>query len=143
MHNRRLVIWIVAGVFLWGAVHAVGAYLNFHETDNPWRVRRAVIVLLCVEGFLGFWLLMLGMRKITSPANRNMIWGALWFLGGVGVTAASYLMASSRPTGTYIVAWGAIAFGAVLFLRGVSQAGERRIEGDAGGTIAKGGAPAD
>ena len=64
MQNRRIVIWIVLGVFAWGAIHAVGAYLNFRETDNPWRVWRAVIVLLSVEGFLAFWLLMLGWRRM-------------------------------------------------------------------------------
>ncbi len=68
--NRRLVIWIVMGVFVWGAIHAVGAYLNFHDTDNPWRVRRAVIVLLFVEGFLGFWLLMLGLRRLGHGGRR-------------------------------------------------------------------------
>ena len=70
VQNRRLVIWIVAGVFVWGAIHAVGAYLNFHDTDNPWRVRRAVMVLLFVEGFLAFWLLMLGLRRLGRDGRR-------------------------------------------------------------------------
>jgi hypothetical protein len=64
MQNRRLVIWILLGVFVWGVIHAVGAYLNFREIDNPWRVRRALVVLLSVEAFLAFWLLMLGLRRL-------------------------------------------------------------------------------
>jgi hypothetical protein len=70
VQNRRIVIWIVAGVFVWGAIHAVGAYLNFHDTNNPWRVLRAVMVLLCVEGFLGFWLLMLGLRRLRRGGGQ-------------------------------------------------------------------------
>jgi hypothetical protein len=62
MQNRRLVIWIVLGVFVWGAIHAVGAYVNY-KFDSPWRVWRAVVVLLCVEAFLAFWLLMLWLRR--------------------------------------------------------------------------------
>jgi 4-amino-4-deoxy-L-arabinose transferase-like glycosyltransferase len=69
MQNRRLVVWIVLGVFVWGAIHALGAYLNFREFDSPWRVWRAVMVLLCVEAFLGFWLVMLGLRRRAS--NRR------------------------------------------------------------------------
>ncbi len=65
MSNRGLVICILLGVFVWGAFHALGAYLNFHETGNPWRVGRAVVVLLFVDGFLVFWLLMLGIRRLV------------------------------------------------------------------------------
>jgi len=66
MHHRRLVILIIVGVFLWGAIHALGAYLNYQLADNPWRVWRAVIVLLSVELFLGFWLLMLALRRART-----------------------------------------------------------------------------
>lgn len=47
---------------------------------------------------------------------RNMVIGALCFLGGVGVTVASYSAAAKRPGGgTYVVAAGVIVFGAMLF----------------------------
>ena len=62
MQNRHLIIWIVLGVFVWGAIHAVGAYVNY-SYDSPWRVWRGVVVLLCVEAFLAFWLLMLWLRR--------------------------------------------------------------------------------
>ena len=50
------------GVFVWGAIHAVGAYVNY-KFDSPWRVWRGVVVLLFVEAFLAFWLVMLWLRR--------------------------------------------------------------------------------
>jgi hypothetical protein len=70
MQNSRLIILIVVGVFVWGAIHAVGAYVNYTLTDNPWRVWRALVVLICVEGFLGFWLLMLALRRGRGDAPK-------------------------------------------------------------------------
>jgi hypothetical protein len=67
MQNKnRLIFWIVLGVFGWGAIHALGAYLNYRYTDDAWRVARAVMVLLCVEAFLGFWLVLLFIRRLRS-----------------------------------------------------------------------------
>lgn len=60
---------------------------------------------------------------VRSKAGRkNMLQGALWCLGGIVVTAATYSAASAG--GTYMVAWGAIIFGAIQFFRGVGQARE-------------------
>jgi len=44
-----------------------------------------------------------------EKANKDMLYGALWCLGGVALTAANigYLF------------WGAIVFGAIRFFRGV------------------------
>ncbi|HAS42941.1 MAG TPA: hypothetical protein DCS93_20845 [Microscillaceae bacterium] len=50
-------------------------------------------------------------------ANKDMIYGALWCIGGIVVTAASYSAASGG--GTYVVTWGAILFGAVQFFKGL------------------------
>jgi hypothetical protein len=62
---------------------------------------------------------------IRVAGRKNMLYGALWCVGGLGVTAYTYQMAASGGGGKYIVAWGAILFGAVQFLRGLSQsAGE-------------------
>jgi hypothetical protein len=55
--QKRAILLIVAGLFAWGIYHAVGAYLYNH---NPWR---AVVVMTCVCGFLGFWLLLLATRR--------------------------------------------------------------------------------
>ena len=70
MQNRRLVIWIVFGVFVWGVIHALGAYVNY-KFDSPWRVWRGVVVLLFVEAFLGFWLLLLWLRRVRSTARGD------------------------------------------------------------------------
>lgn len=43
--------------------------------------------------------------------------GLLWCIGGIAVTALTYAMASGG--GTFIVAWGAVIFGAVQALRGL------------------------
>ena len=62
--KRILLAALLGGiaVFVWGTIHAVGAYVNYRY-DSPWRVWRAVVVLLCVEAFLAFWLLMLWLRR--------------------------------------------------------------------------------
>lgn len=52
-------------------------------------------------------------------ANKDMIFGALWCIGGIIVTAVTYQAASGG--GTYVVAWGAIIFGAVQFIKGVAK----------------------
>lgn len=48
-----------------------------------------------------------------------MLQGALWCIGGTVVTVASYSAASSG--GRYVVAWGAIVFGATPFFRGLTR----------------------
>lgn len=53
-------------------------------------------------------------------AQKDMLYGALWCIGGIVVTAVTYSSASGG--GRYVVAWGAIIFGAVQFFRGVSNA---------------------
>jgi len=53
-----------------------------------------------------------------EKANKDMLHGALWCVGGIIVTAITYSAASGG--GTYIVAWGAILFGAIQFLKGLA-----------------------
>jgi predicted Na+-dependent transporter len=48
---------IMLAVVAWGIFHAIGAYKFNH---NPWR---AVMVLACVAGYLGFWIAMLAARR--------------------------------------------------------------------------------
>lgn len=57
-------------------------------------------------------------RAGGRAGTGHMTSGALWFIGGVLVTAISYSAAS--PGEMYLFAWGAILFGALQFLRGLS-----------------------
>ncbi len=54
-----------------------------------------------------------------SNAGGDVAWGALWCIGGIAVTAITYSKAA--PGGTYIVAWGAILFGAIQFFKGLAN----------------------
>jgi len=53
----------------------------------------------------------------NDQANRDMLFGALWFIGGIVITAVTYSAASGG--GTYVVTWGAIIFGAFQFIKGL------------------------
>lgn len=56
-----------------------------------------------------------------SPATEQMIYGAVWCIGGLLVTGVSYIAAVSSPFGGhYIIAWGAVVFGAVRFIEGLA-----------------------
>jgi hypothetical protein len=58
---------------------------------------------------------------VRAAAKRMMLFGALWCIGGIAVTAITYSMASESPGGgTFVIAWGAILFGFVQFLRGLT-----------------------
>jgi hypothetical protein len=59
---------------------------------------------------------------VAAAGKKNMAYGALWCIGGIVVTAATYGAAASAGGGTYVVAWGAIVFGAIQFIRGLVQA---------------------
>lgn len=51
-------------------------------------------------------------------ARKDMLYGGLWCVGGIVVTAVTYSAASGG--GSYVVAWGAILFGAIQFFRGLT-----------------------
>ncbi|HGJ64579.1 TPA: hypothetical protein ENS27_04230 [bacterium] len=56
---------------------------------------------------------------IATKYFRRMIFGILWMLGGTLATIVTYIFAMNNLTGgTYIVAWGAILYGIVDFVRG-------------------------
>jgi hypothetical protein len=60
-------------------------------------------------------------NPVRAAAEKRMIHGAIWCIGGIVVTAVSYASAASSPFGgTYIVAWGAIFFGGLRFFQGLS-----------------------
>ena len=50
---------------------------------------------------------------------RNILVGAAFCVGGIAVTALTYQMASGG--GTFIVAWGAILFGGIQFVKGLGH----------------------
>jgi hypothetical protein len=52
-----------------------------------------------------------------SNGIKDMLFGALWFVGGSAVTILTYSNASGG--GRYVVAYGAIIFGAFQFFRGL------------------------
>lgn len=53
----RLIRWVAVAILAWGIFHAIGAW---RFNGNPLR---AVVVMSCVLGFLGFWLAMLAARR--------------------------------------------------------------------------------
>lgn len=55
-----------------------------------------------------------------KTASKDLIVGGLWFLGGISVTVITYSSASSGG-GTYVVAYGAIIFGGIQFIRGLMR----------------------
>lgn len=63
---------------------------------------------------------------IKQAAMKNMLFGALWCIGGLAVTALTYQAASNG--GKYVVAWGAVIFGAIQFFRGLFQLGSAGSE---------------
>jgi hypothetical protein len=54
-----------------------------------------------------------------QAARKNMAIGSIWCIGGTLVTALTYQAASGG--GHYVIAWGAIIFGAIQFLGGLAQ----------------------
>jgi hypothetical protein len=52
-----------------------------------------------------------------AKANRDMLVGGLWCVGGIIVTVVT--LAAASGGGTYVVAWGAIIFGGIQFFRGL------------------------
>jgi CHASE2 domain-containing sensor protein len=53
----RWILWIMAAIVLWGLFHATGAWRLNHDP------RRALVVIVCVAAFLGFWGGLLALRQ--------------------------------------------------------------------------------
>ena len=63
----------------------------------------------------------------VAKRQRMMNSGALWFFGGTAATLLSYMSAVNSPYGGhYVIAWGAMAYGAVKFIQGLA-AGNARV----------------
>jgi hypothetical protein len=54
-----------------------------------------------------------------EAAVRNMVLGGIICAVGLIITVATY-SAASEGGGSYVVAWGAIIFGAIRFFRGLA-----------------------
>jgi hypothetical protein len=63
-----------------------------------------------------------GTDAAKAAGHRNMIIGAIVCVLGLLVTVGSFAAASSSGGG-YVLAWGAIVFGAIQFFRGAAQSG--------------------
>ena len=60
--------------------------------------------------------------NLRSIGLRNMVIGGLVCIAGAAITIYSYESAASNAQGgSYTVAWGAVLFGAIQFLRGLMQ----------------------
>jgi hypothetical protein len=60
-------------------------------------------------------------RRVAG--RRHMVTGAVLCAIGIVITVVSYNAAAHG--GTYVVAWGAIGFGAIQFFRGLIQATDK------------------
>lgn len=54
---EKILRWIMVAVLVWGSILAAGSWTFNHD------VRRPIVVLACVLGFLGFWNVMLAGRR--------------------------------------------------------------------------------
>jgi hypothetical protein len=59
-----------------------------------------------------------------EAGRKNMLYGALWCFGGIGLTAVTYRAAANSGGGKMVFAWGAILFGGIQFIRGLIQSAE-------------------
>ncbi len=59
-------------------------------------------------------------KEKQEAGRKNMLYGALWCIGGLAVTFFSYQSATTGG-GKYVIAWGAVIFGAIQFFQGLGQ----------------------
>jgi hypothetical protein len=62
-------------------------------------------------------------RALKQLGERNMVIGGLVFLVGAAITLFTLWPASAASRGSYGIACGAVAVGALRFFRGMSQVG--------------------
>jgi len=59
-------------------------------------------------------------EETRAQGQRNIVYGGLWFFGGLVVTLGSYSLASAGG-GVYLVTTGALVVGGVQLLYGIYQ----------------------
>jgi hypothetical protein len=59
---------------------------------------------------------------IRQTGRKNMAIGGLICLVGLAVTIGTFALANQGATGSYVIAWGSVVFGAIQFFRGLTQA---------------------
>ncbi|MCI0637595.1 MAG: hypothetical protein L0Y72_24260 [Gemmataceae bacterium] len=57
---------------------------------------------------------------LDQLGRRNMLFGGMWFVGGLIVTLGTMAMVSEGG-GRFVIAWGAVIWGAIQFIRGKTQ----------------------
>jgi hypothetical protein len=56
-----------------------------------------------------------------QAGEKKMLFGALWCMGGFAITVLTFGAAANSGGGRYVIAWGAILFGGIQFVRGLIQ----------------------
>jgi hypothetical protein len=101
-------------------VYAVAANMMVRENKGPYEVQQKLISIGLNEESARIVVENLE-RQINEAkknrANKDMLYGGLWFFGGLIVTLVSLSAASGG--GSYVVAYGAIIFGGIQFFRGL------------------------
>lgn len=99
---------------------------TFFLTDTVKQDNQSWIKIRDMQGLEGFIepktriiVIQEAVKATKATGKKNMVVGSLWFIGGSLVTILTFSVASGG--GSYIVAWGAILFGAFQFLQGLVQ----------------------
>lgn len=66
------------------------------------------LISLCIAG-----------KKALKSANRTILMGSIFAIGGAVVTVVTYTAAANG--GSYVVAWGAILYGIIDIIRGFAS----------------------
>ena len=64
--SSRIIRGIMLAVLVWGAILAAGAWTFNHD------IRRPLVVMACVLGFLGFWGAMLASRRRRTERSSGV-----------------------------------------------------------------------
>jgi hypothetical protein len=63
-------------------------------------------------------------QMLKQAGQRNMLIGGLVCVVGIVITLGTLASASGPAGGSYVIAWGAIVWGAIQFFRGMGQASQ-------------------
>jgi hypothetical protein len=105
---------LVSGLWLW-LVQATATFLRAVKLEAPAASSDPMAMFLAAEK----------LPDTSAAGYRNMLLGAVWAVGGLGLTLVTYQNAHQLG-GRYVVAYGAIFAGVVQFIRGLTQLGGRR-----------------